>query len=274
MDEKTFVDAVFAYFGEDDPAPDLLELLKARCEPRAKELEEITGAFGDEGSEDDHDYADKVMFAVGAFNDNPDDYIGKLADDDPRKVGLVAIAEAKKARDSVSAQADAPPHAAEQPPAQADAPQPDKAPSKRRPVPVDLAMSSVAMTSAKPIVRTTPKPGDEQGAKPSAKPDADSDLDRKGEIANAVPGDAVTQAHRVWLARSEWITMRDAIIRAFTAQDNRQLQTAQRAADGYKAGQRGGDYRLLGQLIELLLADLRAGLQASDVALFTRRYWA
>jgi hypothetical protein len=306
MDEpKTFIDAVFAYFGDDDPTLEHLEILKARCEPTEEEIEEIAGAH--DGEDANKAYCQKVANGLQEFNANPDAHIASLLDDNPRKSGLIEITAAKAARASAPpasvATAAEPAIVAESPVAAAPAvvaSAPATAPVARA---VDPMLAGVvvapgappALTSAPPRLSVAPpdapRPPKTDGGKGDrgdkdrggrGKSDARTDSDEEREppavkpIVPVVhkPISPVTPAHRLWLADDDWIGMRDEIICAHASRSNAILAEAASIATSYKAGQQGAQERLLGQLIDFLITDLRAGLNTFDPAEFHHRYWA
>lgn len=88
-----YLDAVFAYFGDDEPNDELRAILIERIEPTDQEQDDILGANPNET-----EYCNKVHGALMSFIADPDLYISALVDDDPRKVELVGITKTHKAR--------------------------------------------------------------------------------------------------------------------------------------------------------------------------------
>jgi len=90
-----FLDAVFAFFGDDEPTGQLRAVMFDRIEPTDEELEEILSS--NDGSENGKAYCQRVHDWLLYFCADRANYVAGLADDDPRKCGLAEIAEAHKA---------------------------------------------------------------------------------------------------------------------------------------------------------------------------------
>lgn len=288
MDEK-WLDAVFALFGNEDPTQEDLEILKVSGEPLEADVVRVADRY--KADDEDVAYCARVATGLQSYMKDPDAYIANLAQDNPRRSGLMEIAAARR-----SEVIDAPPAPAQAlPEAEEPKPEPQPAPAQAlpeaeepkpepQPVPVDLAMSAKFA-----VLQPGPNPAHERRVQDDElerrdREDAAHELRRISDLGEAElrykaeikklkeAYDPVTQAHRAWLSRPEWTNLRDAICAAHTNKDQRRLQVARETANGYKAGQRGGSYRLLGQLIDQLLKDLDAGLCVSDPSLFDYRY--
>ncbi|MBI2475089.1 hypothetical protein HYV69_01555 [Candidatus Uhrbacteria bacterium] len=98
----TYLDAVFAFFGDDEPTDELRNILISRIEPTDEELEEILSSnyVSDEGKA----YCIRVQNALLQYCIDSDAYVAELKDEDPRKLGLAEIAENHKQKAAVPAE--------------------------------------------------------------------------------------------------------------------------------------------------------------------------
>ncbi len=85
----SYLDAVFAFFGDDEPTDELFNIIMERYEPTDEELEEIMSS--NDGSDNGKAYCQRVSDALLRFCADPSVYYSSLADNDPRKLELKIV---------------------------------------------------------------------------------------------------------------------------------------------------------------------------------------
>lgn len=133
------LDAIFAFFGEDEPTSEQLTALKMYGRPTVDDLSDVADSH--DGKDANETYCRKVSRAARDFFDDPDEYLKTLSDNNPRKAVLTELAGVLKAATST-----APPPGAHQP-----QPAPGAPPSAPPPGTAPASASSTASTSAPPV---------------------------------------------------------------------------------------------------------------------------
>jgi hypothetical protein len=90
-EKPTFLDAVFAFFGDYEPTDELATILRQKIVPTEAELREILTSAA---KPEDQSYCQQVHDALKKFLADMDGYIGSLENNNPRKSKLAAIAAA------------------------------------------------------------------------------------------------------------------------------------------------------------------------------------
>ena len=166
----SYLDAVFAYFGDDSPTDELCKILVSRIESTDEELEEILDS--NDGSDEGEAYCTVVQHALLQFIADPKAYVTSLQDDNPRKLGLIEIAEMLKSKAAV-------PTAEVQPAVEPVA----DAPTVSSPSEASLMLSDAVQVAQPP--RTTPirpsAPADVHSEQPSASQPQGDNMRRERE---------------------------------------------------------------------------------------------
>lgn len=237
-----YLEAVFAYFGDDEPNAEHLTVLMERIEPTDQEQDDIVNANPDE-----KDYCFEVHSALMRFTRDASDYIANLSDDNPRKVGLVEIARKHRL---TSAQ------------------QEQEPPSSVQVVQNTPGASGVdQMLSGKVVLQKPPRTSGQGKDGGQTKDPSTPALTQPQPQVRSNP---ITAVERRLLHSTEWVRMRTALEQNYASKRD----IAESLCCAYQKGQFGAEGCTFGSLIRKCMDDLNSGLNVNDPAEFRRRYYA